>query len=235
VGSDMLLNVVNLGRVEYERALNIQYALVQKRKAGEIGNTLLLLEHPHVITLGTRGLQENIYADDSTLEKLGIQVVKVNRGGDVTYHGPGQLVGYPIIHAQDFDRNITAFVRNIMAVFISLLKERFCIEACSSTGKATGIWVGEKKITAIGIAVVESVTMHGFAFNVNTDLKYFDLINPCGLSKGVTSLRELTGRQVDMGEIYNIVAEYFASAFGFSLQVTAIERLLNQCEQGGNV
>lgn len=236
----MILNIVNLGLIEYKAALDLQYALLEKRKRNEIGSTLLLLEHPHVLTLGKRGSREHICADILELKKLDIPVIEVNRGGDITYHGPGQIVGYAIFHASDFDRDITGFVKNISSALIELLKQSYGIEARAERGKFAGVWVGEKKIAAIGIAIVDSVTMHGFAFNVNTDLEYFDMINPCGLSKGVTSIKELTGKKADMKKVCRDTAEYFARAFGCETRQVSIEDLLagskpNEYRDGGAI
>ena len=222
----MVINIVNLGLIEYKEALDLQYALLEKRKCNEIGSTLLLLEHPHVLTLGKRGSREHIYADFSKLKKMDISVIEVNRGGDITYHGPGQIVGYAIFHAGDFDRDITGFVKNISSALIELLKESYGIEAHAERGKFAGVWVGEKKIAAIGIAIVDSVTMHGFALNVNTDLEYFDMINPCGLSRGVTSIKELTGKEADMKKVCRDTAEYFARAFGCETHHVSLADLL---------
>jgi lipoyl(octanoyl) transferase len=222
----MQINIVNLGEIQYEDALALQYRLAELRRRDRMGATLLLLEHPHVLTLGTRGQEENIYADAEELAKLGIGVVRTNRGGDVTYHGPGQLVGYPIFHASDFERDIAAFVAHITSALIRLLKERWNIDAHAERGKYTGVWAGEEKIAAVGIAVSASVTMHGFAFNINTDLSYFDLINPCGLSRGVTSLQKLTGQAQDKAEARELTGRYFAAEYGCDPRIIELETLL---------
>lgn len=211
----MKLNVCRLGRIGYGEALALQEKLVALRQQGRIADTLLLLEHPPVITLGVRGDEANILLPQEKLREMGVEIHRVGRGGDVTYHGPGQIVGYPIVDLREQGRDIKRFVWNVEEVFIRLLGERFGIKADREEKKYTGVWVGGDKITAIGIAVKSWVTMHGFAFNVNTDLTHFRWINPCGLlDRGVTSLEKLLGRNMDFDEMNGIVAEYFASVFG---------------------
>jgi lipoyl(octanoyl) transferase len=211
----MKLNVCNLGRIGYGEALALQEKLVGLRQRGLISDTLLLLEHPPVLTLGVRGDETNILLPQEELRRMGVEVYRVGRGGDVTYHGPGQVVGYPIVDLTEQGRDIKRFVWNVEEVFIRLLSKRFGITADREEKKYTGVWVGNDKITAIGIAVKRWVTMHGFAFNVNTDLEHFKWINPCGLlDRGVTSLQKLLGHELDFDEMYDAVAEYFASVFG---------------------
>lgn len=222
----MKLNIVRLGLISYGKALEIQYELLRKRQNEEIGDTLLLLEHLPVITLGTRGKYENIYLPEDKLKEQDVEIFETNRGGDVTYHGPGQIVGYPIMDLTAFDRSIRTFINKLEYVFINLLKEEFNIEAFCEKNKYTGVWVKDKKITAIGIAVNKWVTMHGFAFNVNTDLTHFEWINPCGLSKGVTSVEELIGVKADMDNMFRLVEEYFVREYGLEPVVTDIDKLL---------
>jgi lipoyl(octanoyl) transferase len=210
----MKLNVCRLGRVEYGEALALQEKLLDLRQRGLIDDTLLLLEHPSVLTLGVRGDEANILAPREELEKLGVSVYRIGRGGDVTYHGPGQIVGYPIMNLAEHGRDIKQFVWNVEEVFIRLLGEKFNIQADREEKKYTGVWVGDEKITAIGIAVKRWVTMHGFAFNVNTNLDHFAWINPCGLTdRGVTSLQKLLGHEMDFDGMNGLVAEHFASVF----------------------
>jgi lipoyl(octanoyl) transferase len=215
----MKLNVCRLGRVGYGEALALQEKLLDLRQRGAISDTLLLLEHPPVITLGVRGDEANILLPREKLLDMGVEIHRVGRGGDVTYHGPGQIVGYPIVHVAEQGRDIKRFVWNIEEVFIRLLGERFGVKADREEKKYTGVWVGDAKITAIGIAVKRWVTMHGFAFNVNTDLEHFKWINPCGLmDRGVTSLEKLLGRKPDFDMMNDIVANYFASVFGYEAE-----------------
>jgi lipoyl(octanoyl) transferase len=196
-----------LGRVDYGEALELQQRLVAERKQGLVPDHLLLLEHPHVITLGRNGHLENLLASDEIMERAGIAFYPTNRGGDVTYHGPGQLVGYPILDLRDWKRDVGAYVRGIEQAIIDTVGE-YGIEA-GRIPKLTGVWVGERKIAAIGVHISRWVTSHGFALNVHTDLTYFQYIVPCGLTKPVTSMAQL-GVRATVEE----VGERFAANFG---------------------
>lgn len=210
----MKLNIIYLGIVPYGEALDIQYKLLEMRQKGEIDNTLLLLEHPPVLTLGVRGQYNNIYLSSEELKSQGIEVFEVNRGGDVTYHGPGQIVGYPIFDIRDMGKDIRLFIEKMEQCIIDLLNKEYSINAYRENDKYTGVWVNNKKIAAIGISVKKYITMHGFAFNVNTNLAHFNWINPCGLSKGVTSLEQLIGKKEDIGVLFEKVEQYFTKEFG---------------------
>lgn len=211
------LEVMQLGRMDYKEALDIQKKLLLLRQAGKIQDTLLLLEHPPVITLGRRGVYSNIVAQNENLTEEGVRIYEVSRGGDVTYHGPGQIVGYPIIHLANYKMSVKEFVEKLEKVFISLLNEKYHIKAHAEEKKYTGVWVGDEKITAIGIEVKHWVTMHGFAFNANTNLEHFKWINPCGITdKGVTSLQKLLGYTLNMDELNELVIKYFCNVFDFS-------------------
>src|SRR3954451_1914691 len=181
--------VRQLGRVTYGDALALQQRLVAERKQGLTPDHLLLLEHPHVITLGRNGHMENLLAGDDILERAGISFYPTNRGGDVTYHGPGQLVGYPILDLRGWKRDVGAYVRGVEQAIIDTVAE-YGIQA-GRIPKLTGVWVGERKIAAIGVHISRWVTSHGFALNVSTDLTYFQYIVPCGLTKPVTSMAQL--------------------------------------------
>jgi len=222
----MKINIVRLGKIEYQKALEIQTVLQKKRQENQIDNTLLLLEHFPVITLGTRGKTDNIYLPKSELIKNNIEVVNVNRGGDVTYHGLGQIVGYPIFDLRDVNRDIKLFLQKIEQTILDLLYFEYNIKAYTESGKFTGVWVDDKKITAIGISVSKSVTMHGFAFNVNTNLDHFKWINPCGLNKGVTSVKDITGREQDMDKMFTLVQKYFEKQFDTNANIISINELL---------
>lgn len=207
-------DVRRLGRVEYDAALALQQQLVEERRAGRIGDTLLLLEHPPVITLGvkTRGRASNIVASPDALREAGIAVHETGRGGDVTYHGPGQLVGYPIFDLNPDRRDVHRYVRDIEEALIFAIRE-FGVEGRRVQG-LTGVWVGpegrEEKIAAIGVRISRWITSHGFALNVATDLGHFDLIVPCGISdRGVTSLERVTGRSIEMADVENAVVKGF--------------------------
>jgi len=210
----MGFTIVSMGLTDYKDALAIQQKLQKTRVDSKVGDVLLLLEHNSVITLGRRGEYSNIIRPKSELEKEGVDIYETVRGGDVTYHGPGQLVGYPIIDLIKRKLNIKEFVFKIQEVFINLLKEVYNIESRREVGKNTGVWIGGEKITAIGIAVRNWVTMHGFSFNVNTNLEHFSWINPCGVAgMGVTSLEKLIGVKQEFNNVTNMVAEFFCRVF----------------------
>jgi lipoyl(octanoyl) transferase len=185
-----------------------------------------LVEHPPVLTLGRRAAVENIVVPRETLAKEGVSIYEVSRGGDVTYHGPGQIVGYPVFDLTNFGKDIRLFVSNIVDAFIRILDIEYGICAGSDVSKYTGVWVGNEKITAIGIAVKRWVSMHGFAFNVKTNLEHFKWIVPCGLSdRGVTSLEKLLGRDVDFEEVKRQTVKYFCEVFEAEPQVKKLEEL----------
>jgi len=185
--------VRDLGLVNYADALALQQHYVERRKRQEIADQLLFVEHPHVITVGRNGRAENLLASPEALERAGISFHSTDRGGDVTYHGPGQLVGYPIFDLREWKRDVVAYVRAIEQVLIDAVAE-FRVPSHRVAG-ATGVWTGEgaaeAKLAAIGVHISRWVTSHGFALNIDTDLSYFRYIVPCGLRKPVRSLREL--------------------------------------------
>lgn len=208
------LAVRRLGIVGYAEALDLQKQLVEKRKAGEIPDQLLLLQHPPVITLGvkTRNDRSHIVATPEALAAQGVEVFETGRGGDVTYHGPGQLVGYPIIDLKPDRCDVHQYVRDIEEVMIRMAAA-FGVTAGRSPG-LTGAWVGDEKLAAIGVRIARWVTSHGFAFNVTTNLSHFGLIVPCGITdKGVTSLEKLLGRPVQMEEVEGAAIQGFAEVF----------------------
>jgi len=202
--------VRELGRIDYGQALELQQQLASQRKQGAVGDHLLLLEHPHVITLGRNGHMENLLASDEILGRAGISFYPTDRGGDVTYHGPGQLVGYPILDLRDWKRDVGAYVRAVEQSLIDTLAE-FAIEA-GRIPKLTGVWVGNRKIAAIGVHLSRWVTSHGFALNVNTDLSYFQYIVPCGLAKPVTSMAQL-GVRASLADVSQVFAAHFGRVF----------------------
>jgi lipoyl(octanoyl) transferase len=204
--------VEQLGAVDYADGLRLQRERVAARKAGGIPDTLLLLEHPHVYTLGRNAKKENLLISTQQLAARGAQVFEIDRGGDVTYHGPGQLVGYPIIDLTQHRRDIAWYMRSLEEVLIAVAGE-YGIHAGRLPG-APGVWVGKEKLAAMVVHISRWVTSHGFAFNVNTDLRYFDWIVPCGLrDKGVTSLQKLLGRWVEMAEVVERVVRQFGRVF----------------------
>ena len=196
--------------MDYGAALELQQRLVAERKQGLIADQLLLLEHPHVITLGRNGRMENLLAGDEVLRRAGIAFHPTDRGGDVTYHGPGQLVGYPIVDLREWSRDVGAYVRALEQAIIDTLVD-FGI-AAGRIPKLTGVWVGEQKIAAIGVHISRWVTSHGFALNVTTDLSYFQYIVPCGLTKPVTSMARL-GAAADLQEVSRSLAAHFGRVF----------------------
>ncbi|HCX65353.1 MAG TPA: octanoyltransferase [Eubacteriaceae bacterium] len=225
------INIVDLGYMDYKEALELQFALRELRVEEKIEDTLLLVEHNPVLTMGSRGKMENVLVSNTFLKENGIDVVELRRGGDVTYHGPGQIVGYPIFDLKNFDRDIRGFVRNMKQTFIDLLQHEFDIASEGRDGDHSGVWIGEEKITAIGISVSKMVTMHGFAFNGNTDLEHFKWINPCGFQdKGATSLEKQLGRSVDMKEMKELVTKYFCEAFAVKGKEMDKETLLEKLE-----
>ncbi|MBO0725725.1 MAG: lipoyl(octanoyl) transferase LipB [Blastocatellia bacterium] len=202
-----------LGLTPYAKAHALQGDLVERRKRDEIPDQLLLLEHPHVITLGRAANRANVLADDVTRARLGVELFETGRGGDVTYHGPGQLVGYPIIKLLPGHQDIRRYVRNIQEVLVRASRD-FGVESEPRGGDHVGVWVGDDKLAAIGVRISRWVTMHGFAFNVATDLNYFQLIIPCGIrGHGVTSLQKLLGHPVDMVAVARSVTRHFGEVF----------------------
>lgn len=228
-GSNTLgvLNIIYLGLMEYQEALQVQHKVHDAVMNEAAGDTLLLLEHPPVLTLGLKANRANVYLNEEQLRQKGVGVYQVDRGGDVTYHGPGQIVGYPIFNLTRHGRDVHAFMHNMQEVFIRLLEREFGLRAHRESEKYTGIWIGERKITAFGIHIKRWTTTHGFAFNVNTDLSHFCWINPCGLSdRGVTSLKEVTGEKQDMERLTKLVARYFCEVFGMEEHVCALQSLI---------
>jgi lipoyl(octanoyl) transferase len=234
------LLVVDLGLIEYGAAWELQRRVVAARKAGAIPDVLLLCEHPHVITLGRSGKMSNLRAPDSLLRQMGITFFETNRGGDITYHGPGQLVGYPILNLGEIRRDVAWYVRSLEEVMMRATAD-FGVASKRVPG-CTGVWVDvrrgfaveagkeakevkeveeaeevkdEEKIGAIGVHISRWVTSHGFAYNVSTDLRYFDLIVPCGIAgKRATSLDKLLGRNVEVREVSVRIATHFGEVFG---------------------
>lgn len=203
-----------LGTLPYDSALDLQRRLVEARRADAIPDQLLLLEHPHVITLGSSSSVANVLADESQRTRLGIELFETGRGGDVTYHGPGQLVGYPILDLKPDRCDLHRYVRDIEEALIRAVAN-FGIAAHRLHGR-TGVWAGDAKVAAIGVRVSSGwITSHGFALNVATNLDYFATIVPCGIAdKAVTSLEQLVATPVDMGAVREHVADAFADTFG---------------------
>jgi len=203
-----------LGVVPYADALEIQRALVEARRANRVGDLLLFVEHPHVLTLGVRGDggRSHILAPPEMLHARGIEIYETGRGGDITYHGPGQVVGYPIVDLKPDRCDVHRYVRDLEEVLIRTAAD-YGISARRIDG-LTGVWVGDEKLAAIGVRISRWVTSHGFALNVATDLENFDLIVPCGLAdRGVTSLSRLLSRSIDPPDVQNRIASHFEDVF----------------------
>lgn len=245
------LLVVNLGLVEYAAAWELQRRAVAARKAGVIPDVLLLCEHPHVITLGRSGKISHLRAPEEMLRRMGVSFFETNRGGDITYHGPGQLVGYPILNLGEIRRDVAWYVRSLEEAMMRATAE-FGV-ASRRVADRTGVWVDvpgrfaagtekeieevkegeepkdEEKLAAIGVHISRWVTSHGFAYNVSTDLRYFDLIVPCGIAgKKATSLEKLLGRPVQMQEVAPRIAAQLGNIFGLELRSASRDALNTQ-------
>jgi len=224
---------VDLGLIRYGEAWELQKRLVVARKADAIEDVLLFCEHPHVITLGRNGKRENLLASEHVLRQKGVEFHATNRGGDITYHGPGQLVGYPILNLGAIRRDVVWYVRMLEEAMIRTTAE-FGIAATRVTGK-TGIWVSsrttEEKLGAIGVHISRWITSHGFAYNVSTDLRFFDLIVPCGIAdRKATSLEKLLGRGIEVKEVLPKMARHLGELFGLERKEIGKEELLEKLE-----
>ncbi len=209
----------DLGRMSYAEALSIQEEIADERKLGQGTDHLLFVEHPHVVTIGRNGRESNVLAPPELLRAKGIELYESNRGGDVTYHGPGQIVAYPIVDLREWKRDVGAFVRAIEQTLIDTLEE-FGVLA-TRIPKLTGVWTdtdaGPAKVAAIGVHLSRWVSTHGWALNVTTDLRYFDYIVPCGLKKPVTSMERL-GVQADPEDVKRVLARHFGHCFDFEMR-----------------
>jgi lipoyl(octanoyl) transferase len=206
------IKIINLSLTDYKSTWDLQKKLFDLRVEGKISDTLLLNEHNHVYTIGKSGDDNHLLANDEELKISGAEVYHIDRGGDVTYHGPGQLVGYPILDLNNYYLDIHRYLRDIEEVIIRTLTD-FGLKAHRDSN-FTGVWVGNEKIAALGVKVSRWVTMHGFALNVNTDLSYFEHIIPCGIfHKGVTSIEKLLGHRVPLDEVSRFVVKHFENVF----------------------
>ncbi len=220
--------VVDAGHIRYGAACELQKRLVDARKAGAIPDVLLFCEHPHVITLGRNGKRENLLAGNRLLAQMNVEFHPTDRGGDITYHGPGQIVGYPILDLTGHRRDVRWYVEQLEETMIRASAD-YGISAKRVEGRH-GIWVdtraGEEKLAAIGVHLSRWVTSHGFAYNVSTDLRFFDLIVPCGISgRRATSLERLLGRTVDAAEVRASLALHFAEIFQRDIMQVAVDDL----------
>ena len=223
--------IVDLGLVEYGPAWELQRRIVAARKAGAVPDVLLLCQHPHVITLGRNGKLHNLRASDAVLRQMGVSFFDTDRGGDITYHGPGQLVGYPILNLAEIRRDVGWYMRGLEEAMIRATSE-FGVTSRRVAGR-TGVWVdssekstGEEKLAAIGVHLSRWVTSHGFAYNVSTNLRYFDLIVPCGIAdKRATSLEKLLDRSVKMEEVSSRIVANLGELLSLNWQPAHLDDL----------
>jgi len=216
-----------LGRVDYASALDLQMRVCAAKKEGMDPDVLLLLEHPPVITLGRNGKWHNLLASEEVLRARGVARFEIDRGGDITFHGPGQLVGYPIMRLEPGERDVHLYMRNLEECLVRMLAA-YGIAAYRDP-KYTGVWTADGKIAAMGVHLSRWITRHGFALNVNTDLSYYELIVPCGIAgKTVTSMGRALRRPVDLEQVAERVAAEFAALFGRRLEWHAREELMSE-------
>ena len=227
-------HILDLGLIDYAEAWALQRRIVAARKADAMEDVLLLCEHPHVITLGRNGKREHLLAPEHVLRQRGVEFHATDRGGDITYHGPGQIVGYPILNLAEIRRDVVWYVRMLEEAMIRATAE-FGIEAGREAGK-TGIWArtasgAAEKLAAIGVHISRWVTSHGFAYNVSTDLRYFDLIVPCGISdRKPASLKKLLDRRVERAEAAPRIVRHFGGVFSLEMRETARDEFFERLE-----
>lgn len=220
------IQVIRLGHTEYKSCWDLQQSLLELRASGAISDTLLLTEHSPVYTIGKTGDENHLLANDTELRERGVAVFNCDRGGDITYHGPGQIVGYPILDLKGYYLDLHRYLRDIEEVIIRTLR-RFGVTG-TRMADYTGVWVGNDKICAIGIKTSRWITMHGFAFNVATDLSFFSRIIPCGIfEKGVTSLQEVLGIAVNQDHVAEILTEEFGEVFGVDVRESSLQAILS--------
>ena len=218
-----------LGRIDYRRALDLQMQICAARKLGWEPDVLLLLEHPPTITLGRNGRWHNLLVTDEALSAKGVERFETDRGGDITFHGPGQVVGYPILRLEGSERDVHRYMRNLEECLIRTL-QAFGIEG-GRNERYTGVWTSQGKVAAMGVHISRWITRHGFALNVDTDLSYYDLIVPCGIAgRQVTSMERLLSLPVSVEEVIKQVAVEFASVFDRELEWRSRESLLKELE-----
>ena len=228
-----ICQIVDLGLISYPEAYALQKRVVAARKAGAIEDMLVFCEHPQVITLGRNGKRENLLASEHVLRQKGMEFHSTDRGGDITYHGPGQIVGYPILNLGEIRRDVVWYVRTLEEAMIRATEE-FEVTAERVAGK-TGIWVRagntEEKLAAIGVHISRWVTSHGFAYNVCTDLRNFELIVPCGIAdRKATSLEKLLGRRIEVGEVAPRIAKHLGELLGLDLKESSRKELQEKLE-----
>ncbi len=208
--------LLDLGRLDWHAAFRIQQQFVEERKRGQGCDRLLFLEHPHVVTMGRNAKPQHLLASPEILERAGIGLVETDRGGDATYHGPGQLVGYPILDLREWRRDVRAYFRAVEQLLVDALATLGVQASAGREPGHEGVWVGGAKLAAVGIHISRWITSHGFALNIDTDLSYFHYIVPCGLDKPVCSLRSL-GSTAGRDEVQQAIADSFAKTFNYQL------------------
>lgn len=214
--------IIDLGLIDYQKALDLQRHLWSRRVEGELPDLLLILEHPHVITLGRRGERSHLLISPDVLEAMKIPLFHTERGGDVTYHGPGQLVVYPIFNLKDYGYRLIQYVSQLEEVILSVLMD-FGIEGKRDSSNR-GVWAGGDKIASIGVAIKRWVSLHGLALNYATDLKYFDLINPCGLKgKQMTSMEKILGKKVSKDQLTERICFHLKKIFPRDWEVKGLK------------
>lgn len=220
------LNIINCGQRDYDRVHQLQLNILKQVQDGKLDDTLILVEHPAVITTGRHSDEKNVLFSETLLNERGIALRKVERGGDATYHGPGQLVGYPIFDIKRrHNRSVKAFVNNLEQLIIDYLDEKHQLNATRHPANA-GVWLGDSKICALGLAIKQGVTFHGFALNVSTDLSHYQYIVPCGLSHlGVTSIAEQLGTAPSLEQVSHVLIRYFQRLYRFDHIVDISEDL----------
>ena len=228
-----ICQIIDLGLIDYAKALALQKRVVAARKADAIEDALLVCGHPHVITQGRNGKREHLLVSEHVLRQKGMDYYETSRGGDITYHGPGQIVGYPILNLGAIRRDVVWYVRTLEEAMIHATAE-FGITVERVAGK-TGIWVQagntEEKLAAIGVHISRWITSHGFAYNVSTDLRNFDLIVPCGIAdRKATSLEKLLGRRIEVGEVAPRIAKHLGELLGREMKETSKKELLEKLE-----
>jgi lipoate-protein ligase B len=216
--------IIDLGLIDYQKAWDLQHVLWSKRVEGELPDLLLFLEHPHVITLGRRGNRSHLLASQEVLEAMRIPIFHVERGGDVTYHGPGQMVVYPIFDLKEYGYRLTRYIGQLEEVILRILKD-FGIEGRRDPLNR-GVWVDGEKIASVGVAIKRWVSFHGFSLNYETDLKYFELINPCGLEeKKMTSMAKILGREISREDLVERIDFHFKQIFERDWQERKLEEI----------
>lgn len=227
-----MARLIDLGKeVPYTKAFELQQDLLKMRTAGIIEDTFLLLEHKKVITIGNSGNTNNILVPRKYLEEKGFQVEHINRGGDVTYHGPGQLVGYFIFDIHNYGKGVKDFFFLLEEIFVHLMRGSYGVEAHREK-EYPGVWVGEEKLTALGCAIKRGISMHGFGYNVNTDLEDFNVITPCGIiGKGVTSLSKIMGEGQDMEAAKKNLIKAIEEVFKISFKIEGEEKMLGEVDK----